>query len=511
MTIKSKILILVSISCYLIGLNIFTSCSKKNTTEGENLAKTYCSSCHMLPKPELLPANVWKFSTLPYMGILLGIKNEVKNLPEPLKPYKVLMPDIQVISDEDFAKIKEYYLENAPKKLTLPFEKSLPFVENIFGIEPINILLTKSTIPNFTLAAIDTINQKIITSDQSNRIISIFDKKGKNINNITNQNAATNIDFKNAYKNEYLINFIGKTTQANQEVEGYALNCTAKNNNFDEAKIILNHLNRPVTITQENFDNKDDIELLTTEFGFKDSGLSLWKKNAKGNYIKKYLSNTTGAIKAIVKDFNDDKKPDIMALFAQGDERIVLYLNKGNLEFNEKILLRFPPIYGSSSFDLGDLNNDGKEDIIYTAGDNADFTTILKPYHGVYIFENQGNFNFKQTHFFHQNGAYKCIAKDFDQDGDIDIVSISLFPDVKNRPQESFIYFENNKGNYTQKTLNINHLGRWSVMDAGDVDGDGDIDLVLGSHPVAKFPTGFDQAWKQGSGLVILRNKTIKK
>jgi hypothetical protein len=185
-------------------------------------------------------------------------------------------------------------------------------------------------------------------------------------------------------------------------------------------------------------------------------------------------------------------------------------LNKGKLQFEEKTLLTFPPIYGSSSFEIADLNKDGKDDIVYTAGDNADFTTILKPYHGVYIFENQGNFIYKQTQFFRQNGAYKCLTRDFDMDDDLDIVSISLFPDVENRPREGFLILENKNMNFAINTLPINHLGRWSVMDAGDLDGDGDIDMVLGSHPVAKFPAGFDQAWKQGSGLVVLRNKTIR-
>ncbi len=509
MYFKLKSFIQITFSYFTFTQLLFLSC-KKNTQEGENLAKINCVSCHAFPEPNLLPKNVWKYSTLPYMSILLGVKSEMQNLKEPIKSYRILQPENQLVSDPDWKKIKEYYLENAPEKLT--FTKSEPFskLDGLFSIERIDTKKANSTIPNFTLVSIDTSQNRIIACDQSNRFIWVFDKNGKPNQIIENQNALTNIEYSKD-KNKLLLNFMGKTTQANQEIEGSALEGNFSENKLNISQKLIDGLNRPVTTMAANFDESADNELLVTEFGFKNSGLSIWKKNKKGIYEKTYLSNTTGAIKTIIDDQNNDGKLDITALFAQGDERIVQYINKGNLKFEEKLLLRFPPINGSSSFEMEDIDDDGLKDIIYTAGDNADFTTILKPYHGVYVFKNRGKNDFKQIHFFYQNGSYKTITKDFDLDGDMDIVAISLFPDVENRAEESFIYFENNKGNFSQKTLNINHLGRWSVMDAGDLDDDGDIDLVLGSHPVAKFPSGFDQAWKQGSGLVILRNNSIKK
>jgi hypothetical protein len=48
-------------------------------------------------------------------------------------------------------------------------------------------------------------------------------------------------------------------------------------------------------------------------------------------------------------------------------------------------------------------------------------------------------------------------------------------------------------------------------MDCGDIDLDGDMDVVLGSHAVAKFPEGqFNPLWKNAKGVSILRNNTIK-
>ena len=267
-------------------------------------------------------------------------------------------------------------------------------------------------------------------------------------------------------------------------------------------------MNRPIGLVSANLDGEAGDELITSEFGFKVGGMSVWKLE-KGVYRKQVLNPQTGATKTIVRDFTGDGRLDILAQFAQGDERILLYENVGGLKFKEKQLLRFPSIYGSSSFDVVDIDGDKDLDIIYTAGDNADFTTVLKPYHGMYVFENTGGFNFKQKAFFSQNGATKVMPGDFDGDGDADLISIALFPDVAARPGEGAMYFENKKGTFVPMTLPIQHLGRWSVMDVADLDGDGDLDVALGSHAVAKFPQGgFDPQWKQAKGLLILRNKT---
>lgn len=490
----------------ILLISIFTwNCQDTQEAEGKALAQQHCATCHALPSPDLLPNNVWKYSTLPYMGTLMGVQKEIDQLQKPLSDYAILKSPQALIADEDWDKIKAYYLAESPAKF--PEGKSNPIVplENLFRIEDLTLKMEGATFPNFTAIKIDESNHQIIAGDQSNRVIWLLDQQGKAIQQWKDQNALTHIAGSGG---KYRFTFIGTTTQANPDVNGVSQSVL-----FSPDKKLVNqqdlkNLNRPLQVMAANLDEDSAEELVSCEFGFQVGGLSIWKKSKTDTWTQHVLEAQTGATRVIVKDFNQDGKQDMLALFAQGDERIILYLNQGKLQFSRKILLRFPPIYGTSSFDIADLDQDGDWDIVCTAGDNADFSTVLKPYHGVYVFRNEGNFQYKQIAFYPQNGATKVLAADFDMDGDQDLVSIALFPDVQKRAAEGFLYLENTGTTWQVKSMPIQHLGRWSVMDIGDLDGDGDLDMALGSHAVAKFPEGsFDPAWKQAKGVLILRNQ----
>jgi hypothetical protein len=270
---------------------------------------------------------------------------------------------------------------------------------------------------------------------------------------------------------------------------------------------LFDNLRRPVQLSSADLNNDGKPDYILCEFGNLIGELSWMENRGNNKFVKHVLRAAPGAIKAYVDDYNHDGAPDIWVLFAQGEEGVFLFTNKGNGDFETKEVLRFPPAYGSSYFEFADFNNDGYPDIVYTCGDNADFSPILKPYHGVYIFLNDKSNHFVQKYFFPIDGCYKAVARDFDGDGDLDIAAISFFADYEHQPQESFVYLENN-GNFDFKPFSFPEAGsgRWLTMDAGDIDGDGKVDIILGNFSLLGTLMKVNTNWKKSPPFLVLKN-----
>ena len=104
------------------------------------------------------------------------------------------------------------------------------------------------------------------------------------------------------------------------------------------------------------------------------------------------------------------------------------------------------------------------------------------------------------------------MPADYDRDGDLDLAAISFFPDFEQKPVNGFVYLENlGTGKFAAATFAGVSAGRWLVMDAGDIDKDGDTDLVLGSLTFETVPdVGLVDQWTEaGIPYLILRNNTI--
>jgi hypothetical protein len=224
------------------------------------------------------------------------------------------------------------------------------------------------------------------------------------------------------------------------------------------------------------------------------------------------ITDRPGAAQAVTGDFNNDGWADIMVLYGAGDEGLAMYLNNKKGGFESRELLRFPAVNGSTSFQLADIDHDGDLDLIYTCGYNFRDSRILKPYHGLYIYKNTGNFSFKQEWFYPINGCSKAIAADFDGDGDLDIATIAFFADMKNNPAEEFIYFEQDKAmQFKPHAIPVSQNGRWMSMDVSDVNHDGKPDILLANYASGfLFQPNFTPKWDEHTPFIVLENHTKK-
>ncbi|MEL6812132.1 MAG: VCBS repeat-containing protein [Bacteroidota bacterium] len=474
--------------------------------DGESLSKTYCIACHQYPQPDLLDKDTWQNYILPRMGYMYGIyENEQQreelfenNVGGEIVQARNLFPKERTLDSLSWKAIVDYYVSYAPVELSLTERKVISKDQTQFEVI---IPQQKMKIPSSTMAQFSE-NGTIYLGDAMTRSFSEFSKDLELLKTGNVQEGAVSLHD----DGEAIWLTVMGSFSPTDAPEG--LVAVLPKNGKANGWVPISNLQRPVHSSYGDLDNDGDTDIVVAEFGKWTGALSLFE-NEDGAYNKEVLHPTPGAIKSYIRDMNNDGHPDIVALFAQGDEGIDIFYNDGAANFSRDRVLSFSPSMGGSFMNLIDYNQDGFMDIIYTAGDNADYKPIMKPWHGVYVFTNDGNNNFIETLFLHLNGAYNAIADDFDADGDMDIAAISFFPDWVHSPEESFVYFQNNgKENFSMSTFPEVNKGRWVVMDGSDYDNDGDMDLILGSLAFEVVPKlGYVEQWmEEGIPFIILKN-----
>ncbi|RKN80922.1 FG-GAP repeat domain-containing protein [Ulvibacterium marinum] len=480
----------ISISHIVLGIGFFlflANCTTENKhAEGKELAKTNCASCHMYPDPQILPRRVWGEKVLPNMGLLMGMSHG------PIYTYGDTESNTNLkptIAQEDWDKIVHYYINESessiPKYLIEDQGYTNVFEPHIFSLD---------SLPLITMTTYNEKSGSLFLGNGSSSTLLTLDTNGEILNSEELDSPPIKIVFKDSLDYILTIGNLNPSDEAKGKLK-------IGNN-------VIEELIRPVDflIYDINLDGYDDV--FVCSYGNNIGDFSLFENLRNGTYKKRVIHPISGAIKVEITNMDDDDENEIVVLFAQEHELIMIWDYENN-SFIGKKAVQFQPAFGFVDFQLRDMNGDGLKDIIIGNGDNSDLSTVLKNFHGVRVLLNKGDKEFSEDYFLPIHGVSRIRAEDFDLDGDTDILTVSNFGDFSNSQFKS-VQFLSNEGELKFEPKYIHRLPdfRWQTLDVSDYDKDGDLDVFLGSFNLNVGPEESDISNKKDISWVKLENKT---
>jgi hypothetical protein len=417
-----------------------------------------------------------------------------------------IFPSAPMLPEEDWFAIWDYYVSSAPgKPLAPPARPKATIGLKGFRARKLNF---HSGAPMTSLVKIDAAQKRLFVGDSFGGVLAALDSNGRTLGTAPLGNTPVSLTDLPAGR---FVTLIGRLFPS-EALEGSVV--FVPKGPASSAPTLLENLRRPTHTSVGDLNQDGRADLVVCQFGHRLGRLSWFEAKPEGGFTEHLLLDQPGALRSELRDLDRDGKLDVIVLFAHAREGVYIFYNRGGGQFRMEVAIEQPPSFGYAGFEVIDFNRDGFPDIVAANGDNGDYPTPHKPYHGVRLHLNDGKNRFKEAWFYPMEGAYDTRTADFDGDGDLDIAAIAYFPDFLQRPIEGFVYLENRGGlQFQPHTLAEADAGRWITMDAGDVDGDGDTDLALGSFTAGPttipIPPALRENWKtNGAAVLLLENLT---
>ena len=240
-------------------------------------------------------------------------------------------------------------------------------------------------------------------------------------------------------------------------------------------------------LTVGDFDGDDDEDLLSIEYDNEGSIITIYKNDGTGSFEKNSKTNVTDVFDTLrtTTDSDFDGDGDLDLLITGYDNYLTpisaFYINDGEGSFSENTEANLPNYVGNSIPE--DFDGDGDLDLLITRYDN-DYNRIT----AIYTNDGEGSFSENTEANLPDFTIEKSIPKDFDGDGDLDLL-ITRYDNDYN--PVSAIYNNDGTGSFSEDT-DISFPDFASNLIPEDFDGDGDLDLLI---------TGYDRDYNPVSAI----------
>ena len=453
------------------------------TTEEEIVA--FCSGCHAMPKADSFPKSAW------YDEVKRGFdfyhaSNRKELIPPPVQS------------------VVEYFRSRAPVALELIAEQASPGPANI-RFRTQQILRAPSDAKETNLPSVSFVarwpmtgvtRQNILFHDMANGSVALVDPNvtaalPRILTRMNNPASATRCDLNGNGRPDLVVAELGsfKPEDHNRGKVIWLPDVDA-NQPTQPGIVIASGLGRVADVQPADFDADGDIDLVVAEFGWHKTGRILLLRNEGSldspKFVPQVIDSRPGAIHVPVVDLNKDGQPDFVALISQEFEVIEAFLNRGDGTFaKQTIYSADDPAFGSSGIQIVDMDGDGDDDVLYTNGDMFD-SFLIKPYYGVQWLENKGTYPYTLHRLTALPGVLRALAGDLDHDGDIDIVAAAFVPASVRESDEakqldSVIWLEQSApGRFVRHVIEKGSCIH-AALELSDFDGDGDLDIATGA------------------------------
>lgn len=391
------------------------------------------------------------------------------------------------IPEKAIQEITAYYYGSSPKALSV-----LPYYENsqkapIFALSNIAEKSAMPLVVNVKAVALNT-NAKaefLIADAQKNQVLLLsYTEKGWQEEILVDIQVPSHtevVDYDQDGDKDIIIAALGLMPPS-EALAGKIMLLRRSNTGTYTKEIILQNVGRITDARPVDLDNDGDLDIAVAIFGGGNVGEIAWLENiGDGKHIKHDIISASGALNVSLADLNNDGKMDIVSLIAQEYEMVFALINQGAGKFEQVALAEAPhPMFGSTGLKIVDLDGDKDPDILFTNGDAHDLQMDPKPYHGVQWLENKGDFQFQFHDIGRFYGAATAVAGDIDNDGDLDVVAGSWNNYWQDNKRQSLVWFENDgKQNFTRQNITSRPKSIVS-FELKDMTGDGRLDIVAG-------------------------------